>query len=345
MKKRIVSLVALAAVLAVCLCTPMLTGAEEGKHEHVFNNGICECGKYEVAFSSRIPIKDKLTKDIEEKGTLETLTYTTHVYSLEEAKGEEVTVEKNLQVYLPYGYDPAQQYNIFYLTHGAGESEYYWLNDEPVYEGTKAMGKTTKAVIDNCLKQGITDPIIFVSVTSITKAPEGEETQFVDNNDFAKELRNDIVPFVESRYSTYAGGDVSEAGLIASRDHRAFAGFSMGGAVTAAQVMMPNLDMFSWFGTYSAAFGAEVFPYTPADFQAALESFGKDYPVNYWFNGDGTADFVRDAHWNFNQEVLANMPDWFQDGANYAWIEFKGGSHAYNCWIVDLYDSLLVFFK
>ena len=120
----------------------------------------------------------------------------------------------------------------------------------------------------------------------------------------------------------------------------------MGGGVTASQVMMPNLDMFSWFGTYSPAFGEEVFPYTPEDFQAALESFGlENYPINYWFNGDGTADFVLDSHVAFNTKVLELMPDWFQDGKNYAWIEFKGGSHAYNCWIVDLYDSLLVFFK
>lgn len=123
MKKIISKLLGAAVIasLAVSMCVPAF--AEEAKHEHAFENGICECGKYEVAFSSRIPIKDKLTKDIEEKGTLETLTYTTHYYSAEEETGNEYLVEKHLQVYLPYGYDPSQQYNIFYLTHGAGESE------------------------------------------------------------------------------------------------------------------------------------------------------------------------------------------------------------------------------
>jgi enterochelin esterase-like enzyme len=38
------------------------------------------------------------------------------------------------------------------------------------------------------------------------------------------------------------------------------------------------------------------------------------------------------------------MPDRFVDGENFAWISFKGGAHAYNCWLPDLYNSLLVFF-
>ena len=347
-KKSILKPISVWLILAALLiCTLAPVSVKAADHEHEFVDGLCTvCGKYEVSFSSRIPIKDKLTKDIEEKGTIETLEYATRAYAAEK-DGEEIPVTKHLQVYLPYGYDPAQTYNVLYLTHGAGESEYYWLNDEPVYEGTKAMGKTTKAVLNNMIKQELCDPLIVVAVTSITEGPDMEEqTSYHDNNGFAQELRNDIVPFVESQYSTYAQGDVSEENLIATRDHRGFAGFSMGGGVTASQVMMPNLDMFSWFGTYSPAFGEEVFPYTPEDFQAALESFGlENYPIHYWFNGDGTADFVLESHVAFNTKVLELMPDWFQDGKNYAWIEFKGGSHAYNCWIVDLYDSLLVFFK
>ena len=306
---------------------------------------VVNAADYDVKFIKRIPIKEKWTREIEEAGTIETLEYTTHAYSAEEETGEEILITKVLQVYLPYGYDPANQYNIIYLTHGAGESEYYWLNDEPVYEGTKAMGKTTKAVLNNMIAEEVCDPVIAVSITSNITLPDGETVSFIDNKDFYKEIRNDIVPFVESQYSTYAGGDVSEENLIATRDHRAFAGFSMGGAVTADHAMMKNLDLFSYFGTYSAAFGPEVFPYTPEDFQAALTAFGPEYDVKYWFNGDGTSDFVHDDHLAFNEKVLELMPDWFEDGVNYAWIDFKGGSHAYNCWIVDLYNSLLVFFK
>lgn len=44
---------------------------------------------------------------------------------------------------------------------------------------------------------------------------------------FASELRNDLIPYVESRYSTYSES-VTHDGLVAGRDHRAFAGCRAG---------------------------------------------------------------------------------------------------------------------
>ena len=48
---------------------------------------------------------------------------------------------------------------------------------------------------------------------------------------FPEELTNSLIPAVESYFSTYAES-VDDEGLIASRDHRAFGGFSMGSAAT-----------------------------------------------------------------------------------------------------------------
>ena len=292
--------------------------------------------KYDVPFITRIPLKNKLTTPIDEAGTLETITYTTPLYGVDENS----EVEKVLQVYLPYGYDPEQQYNVMYLMHGGGESEYYWLNDEPVYEGTKAMGKTTRAVIDNMIADGKMAPTIFVAPTFIT----GEDAAPEDWTKFAQEFRNVIVPLVESEYSTFTGGDVSEENLIATRGHRGFAGFSMGSRCTVNSIMMNDLDIVGWYGCYSGpdpalgGAGAE-------EVKAAIESFGPDMPIMYMYNGNGTSDFELEGHSELAHGLLESMPDTFQDGVNWCWIEFKGGSHAYNCWIVDLYNSLLVFFK
>lgn len=320
------------AVLAAAMVLGMAVPALAADHEHVFTDGICECGKYEAAFITRIPLKEKYTAAIDEKGSLETITYTTPAYAF----GEDKEVEKVLQVYLPYGYDPANQYNVVYLMHGGGESEYYWLNDEPVYEGTKAMGKTTKGMIDNMLADGKIEPTIFVAPTSITNyngVPKG------DTDAFAKEFRNVIVPLVESKYATYCAGDVSEENLIATRDHRAFCGFSMGSICTINSIEMQNLDIVGYFGAFSGA-KTEV-----ADFKAAVESFGPEYPILYMYNGNGTTDIAHDEHDEFAHGILAEMPETFQDGKNFCWIDFKGGSHAYNCWIVDLYNSMLVWFR
>jgi len=322
-----ITAVILATILMLSLGAASSTMAAD--HEHVYVDGLCtECGKYEAAFITRIPIKDKLMKQIDETGTLETITYTA---------GDD---EKALQVYLPYSYDPAQQYNVMYLMHGGGESEYYWLNDVPVYEGTKAMGKTTRAVIDNMIADGKMEPTIFVAPTCITKTGETPEDWTI----FAKEFREIIVPLVESKYATYCAGDVSEENLIATRDHRGFAGFSMGSRCTVNSILMHNLDIVAWYGAFSGP-DPELGGSGWEEVKAAIESFGPEIEVKYLYNGNGTSDFELEGHKELAYGLLENMPDTFKDGKNWCWICFKGGSHAYNCWIVDLYNCMLVFFK
>lgn len=70
----------------------------------------------------------------------------------------------------------------------------------------------------------------------------------------------------------------------------------------------------------------------------------KDLDVKFWYNGNGTADFSLENHEQFRDLCLSEMPERFRDGDNYAWISFRGGAHAYNAWLPDLYNSLLVFF-
>ncbi|MCF0230654.1 MAG: hypothetical protein HUJ76_13295, partial [Parasporobacterium sp.] len=312
---------------AVITCTCFSTLAMADSHEHTFVEGICECGKYEVPFLTRIPIKEKYAKAIEETGVLETLDYTTPLYGIDES----TEIEKHLQVYLPYGYDESNQYNVMYIMHGGGESEYYWLNDEPVYEGTKAMGKTTRAVIDNMIADGKMEPTIFVAPTYVTNDADGNDVTLSDMSGFAQEFRNVIVPFVESKYATYCNGDVSEGNLIATRDHRGFAGFSNGSRCAANGVFMRNLDLVSWFGFYSGpdpSMGGEGGA-TYEDACAAIERFSPDLDINYIYNGDGTSDFALEGHQTFAYGLLESMPDRFQNGKNWCWICFKGGSHAY----------------
>jgi enterochelin esterase-like enzyme len=58
---------------------------------------------------------------------------------------------------------------------------------------------------------------------------------------FERELLVDLIPFIESRYSTT--GD---------RDHRALAGLSMGGGQS-LNFGLGNLDTFAWVGGFSSA--------------------------------------------------------------------------------------------
>ncbi len=118
-----------------------------------------------------------------------------------------------LNVYLPYGYDENKQYNIFYLMHGGGENE----NTLVAQNDTMIPN-----MIDHMIENNEIDPMIVVFPTfNKTKA-----------EDFWKEWRESVVPFVEGKYSTYANKDTSAESLKASRMHRAYGGFSMGSVST-----------------------------------------------------------------------------------------------------------------
>lgn len=64
-------------------------------------------------------------------------------------------------------------------------------------------------------------------------------------NNFHNELVNDLIPAVESKYSTYAGSTDPE-GIAASRGHRGFGGFSMG-SVNTWHTFEYCLDYFRYF--------------------------------------------------------------------------------------------------
>ncbi len=315
---------------------------------------------YEWKFIKKIPMKPKYTEETEHKGTVERLTYATRSYALEAVAAgtavkaaddndttpaidreklcgsqTEFPMEKELYVYLPYGYDPAKKYNVVYALHGTDAQADYWIGDNP-------MGLTTRKLLDRMMATGECEPCIVVTPTYYS-IPEDKKDLFPDFWDgdalanvwpmyFWQEMRNEIIPLIDSTYSTW-GGDPD------AREHRAFAGLSRGSMTTVNSIMMHCLDQFAYFGAFSGIwcdFDA---------FKAALESDEyRDLPIRFWYNGNGSADFSLANHEAFRDRCLTEMDDRFADGENYAWVSFKGGAHAYNCWLPDLYNSLLVFF-
>lgn len=351
---------AMVGTLAACGGNNNKGPEEEQKHVHAYNeNGVCECGAYEVPFITDLPMDPTLQMECDQQGTVVDFKYRARSYALEAADDSdaEIWVDKTAQVYLPYGYDESKQYNILYLMHGGGETYSYWL--------TK-MGTVTRNVLDNMIKNDVCDPTIIVCPTYespvTTSEPEegeeegevaalAEETEGTPSAAYADwtsyfwmEFRNDLVPAVETEYSTYAESTDLE-GLIASREHRGFAGFSMG-SITTIQVMMHCTDIASYYGSYSAGYSASIEDDGWGIVKEAITSDElKDYDVGYWFNQNGTVDQALPPHEKLMEAALADPDGLFINGKNYAWICIPGGSHAYNCWIIGLYDSLLVFFQ
>ena len=58
-----------------------------------------------------------------------------------------------------------------------------------------------------------------------------------------------MIPYIEANYSTYVDAD----DMSLSREHRAMAGLSMGGMQTINIGIGECIDLFSYFGAFSAA--------------------------------------------------------------------------------------------
>ena len=255
------------------------------------------------------------SKDATAKGTVETLTY--------ETAGSDGTIEKTLHVYLPANYDDSQSYNVLYLMHGGGETQDYWLTEV----SDRTHGKTTRRVLDHMIEDDMCDSLIIVTPT------------FNGSADFATEIRNDIIPLVENTYASYAKGNVSEENLIATRDHRAYAGFSMGSFYGFQSIIMSNLDIFAYVGNYSGSLTEA------SEFKTALDDKFADYNLNFWYNGNGTDDQALGEHFDLYFKLMETMNYKFVDGGNSCFILKPDAGHNYAAWIVDLYNCLLVFFK
>lgn len=172
-------------------------------------------------------------------GHIERLRYTT---STEEAQ------VKSVMVYLPYDYDASTgSYNVLYLMHAASGSPKTYLNPE---EATSFQN-----LLDNMIAAGTLEPLIVVAATYYP--PEGFTAylplaeQVKVAAEFPRELVTNILPAVESVYRTYAN-TTDAVGLQAAREHRAVAGFSLGGTAT-WYVFLQQMAYFRWFLPISEA--------------------------------------------------------------------------------------------
>ena len=172
--------------------------------------------------------------DTSQQGTIERVDYrTTH---------DGAAIDKHALVYLPAGYSERdrQRYDVLYLMHGAGMTADTWF-------GGPGEDRPLKNLLDNIIASGTAKPMIVVTPTFY---PDDDATMDLHvagelDRAFHTELDADLMPAVEGRYRTFVDS-VDDAGFSASRDHRAFGGFSMG-AVTTWYTFINELDWFRYY--------------------------------------------------------------------------------------------------
>ena len=267
-------------------------------------------------------------------GTVVPLSYDTLDYVRRSAH-----ITKTAYVYLPYGYDENDtetRYNILYLMHGWGG-----------HAGEYFAFATIKNMFDNLIANGDIPPLIIVSASFYN---ENSNTDFSGSIEefraFHLDFENALMPAVEGKYHTFAAS-ASDEDLKASRDHRAFGGFSLGSVTTWLEVCHDN-DYIRWFLPMS---GSCWYYGTYGDFQFRnnvdfLEQLVSDKDLDerglFIYHAVGTNDAVKYQSIGMAEEMMTRdvfTPD------HYVFYQKDGGYHDFDAVQEYLYNALPLFFR
>ena len=131
----------------------------------------------------------------------------------------------------------------------------------------------------------------------------------------------------------------SHYNTLADRDHRAMAGLSMGGMQTINIGICECLDLFSWFGAFSAA---------PTSYEANRVAVHADsnpeYPIHFFYNICGTEDSIAYASHANAAKTIPLLSKSLKDGENFQWYETSGG-HDFGIWNLGFYHFSRIFGK
>ena len=302
---------------------------------------------------------EKYTTLCSKQGRVECVSYPSRAYTLEAFCGrDEIPIEKKMYVYLPYGYDPDQTYDVLYLMHGGTEDEGYWFGlgryDTQDTEKYTEAGNITRNLLDHLILEEKIRPLIVVtpsfceSVSEMMARPEYPQLYFDAVYHFWKDMKENIMPYIQSHYSTYAKSS-SDGDMAAARAHYGFAGASQGSITGFTSVMAHLSDRFGYVGNFSAG----IIRYAMEDGQMktmldeeTLERVARSLNTGqaplFWYNGCGDQDMMLKHHKETYEKLLQRCPAIREDNSTF--VVHGGGQHTYSTWVLDLYEILIRFF-
>ena len=261
-------------------------------------------------------------------------------YDSRDYAGNGAAVTKTAYVYTPYGYDETDtetRYNILYLMHGWGG-----------YAGDYFDYSRVKNILDHMIENGDIDPLIVVSATFYN---ENSSTDFGASVEelraFHQDFEENLMPAVEGRFRTYAKSG-SDEDLRASRDHRAFGGFSLG-SVTTWQIFVHDYDYVRYFLPMS---GSSWYYGGYGDFQTVknvdyIEQLVKDNDLSergyFIYHAVGTNDSVKSQTLMQAEEMLKRSDVFTAD--HYVFYQKDGGAHDFNAAQEFIWNALPLFFQ
>jgi enterochelin esterase-like enzyme len=224
-----------------------------------------------------------------------------------------VGTRRKMQVYTPPGYSNQKKYPVLYLLHGIGGDETEWQRFA-----------SPNILFDNLLADKKVVPMIVVMPNGRAQANDRAEGDVYQGAPafarFERDLLDDVIPAIESKYSVQA-----------DRDHRAVAGLSMGGGQS-LNFGLGHLDTFAWVGAFSAAPNTKA----PAQLMANPAEAARQLKLLYVScgNKDGLIRISQGVHAYLKEQSVPHI--WNVDGH----------AHDPETWRNNLYHfSLLVFAK
>ena len=297
-------------------------------------DGVCVKCSYATNVYQYGSVDNLYVKDCAEKGKVVQLEYKCIALAGKQT-GSEIT--KKLNVYLPYGYTEEKQYNVYYYLHGA----FGTIND--IIRPNEVTD--TEKFLDNIIAEKVCDPFILVCPTWFDSDVTAGDLEGTLQENFNIQLRDSIIPAVESTYSTYLDCDgkienVTPEKIAASRDHRAIGGFS-GGATVTAMMAVYGIDMFSYFGVNSNSWDPDLLT------QGVNLEANKNYDIKYYMNTLGTEEGPDREVWvDMYKQIEAKGAPKLVDGTNMTFVRWIGLDHDIVNIRTSLYNALAVhFFK
>ena len=208
---------------------------------------------------------------------------------------------RGVNVMLPADYDPNKSYPVLYALHG------YWGDEYSLLDETGYAPIWFKQVLGNAVASGeavemiVVIPHIFCSETKeYCDGMNGENNAAYDN--FINELKNDLMPFIESNYLVKTG-----------RENTAVTGFSMGGRES-IYLGLAMSDVFGYVGAVCPAPGVDT------DLMNASQMVFANDPYLFFItagSNDGVVGQVPAGYHNiFNN-----------NGVDHVWHYIDGGTH------------------
>ena len=260
----------------------------------------------EVTFNDYVAAPDGFDKEQAgiAKGTIEEVEY----------KSTTVGTTRKATIYLPPKYDKTKKYPVLYLLHGIGGDHKEWMQGVP------------NIIMDNLYAQQKAEPMIIVMPNGRALPNDKAEGNIYGAEmvagfeKFERDLIDDLIPFIESKYSTYT-----------DQAHRAVAGLSMGGGQS-LNFGLGNLDKFAYVGGFSSAPNTKQ----PEQLIPDVEATKKANKLLWMVCGS------RDGLM-FNSSRLKAFCD--KNGVPCTLIQYPEGQHDFVVWNYGLYNFAQLAFK